>query len=253
MDVQRKARRRRRADDVSGEQVLIIAHRGASAVAPESTRAAIRAAAQARADMVELDVQMTRDGRLVAFHDADVRRTTDGTGRVRALPYARLARLDAGAWFHPRFAGERVLLVSQVFRLVPTTMRINLELKRTHARRLLIRRLRRLIRSGGVRGRLLVSSFDPTLLRLLAPARLPLALICRRAPERSLRQAIRLGCAAWHPFHTLVTPSRVARAHAAGVAVHAWTVDRAVLARRMRGCGVDGIFTNDPARFTRSR
>ena len=235
-----------------GRSLRIIAHRGAAAVAPESTRAAILAAARAVASMVELDVQMTRDGRLVVFHDEDVRRTTNGRGRVRAMPYARLARLDAGAWFHPRFAGERILLVSQVFRLVPTTMRINLELKRTRARRLLIRRLRRLLPRRAAR-RLLVSSFDPSLLRLLTPARLPLALICRRDPERSLRQAIRLGCAAWHPFHTLVTPSRVARAHAAGVAVHAWTVDRAVLDRRMRGCGVDGIFTNDPARFTRSR
>ena len=230
----------------------IIAHRGASAVAPESTRAAILAAARAGASMVELDVQMTRDGRLVVFHDEDVHRTTDGRGRVRAMPYARLARLDAGAWFHPRFAGERILLVSQVFRLVPTTMRINLELKRTPARSLLIRRLRRLIR-GRAAPRLLISSFDPSLLRLLAPAQLPLALICRWNPERSLRQAIRLRCAAWHPFHALVTPRRVARAHAAGLAVHAWTVDRAATARRMRRCGVDGIFTNDPARFTRKR
>ena len=228
----------------------IIAHRGASAVAPESTRAAILAAARAGASMVELDVQMTRDGRLVVFHDENVRRTTDGRGRVRAMPYARLARLDAGAWFHPRFAGERILLVSQVFRLVPTTMRINLELKPTRARRLLIRRLRRLLRRRDMR-RLLISSFDPSLLRLLAPARLPLALICRRNPKRSLRQAVRLGCAAWHPFHALVTPRRVAQVHAAGLAVHAWTVDRAAAARRLRRCGVDGLFTNDPARLTR--
>ena len=235
-----------------GRSLRIIAHRGASAVAPESTRAAILAAARAGASMVELDVQMTRDGRLVVFHDEDVRRTTDGRGRVRAMSYARLVRLDAGAWFHPRFAGERILLVSQVFRLVPTTMWINLELKRTRARRLLIRRLRRLLRRRDAR-RLLVSSFDPALLRLLAPARLPLALICRRDPERSLRQAVRLGCAAWHPFHALVTPRRAAQAHAAGLAVHAWTVDRAAAARRLRRCGVDGIFTNDPARLTRIR
>ena len=231
----------------------IIAHRGASAVAPESTRAAIRAAAHAGASMVELDVQMTRDGRLVVFHDEQVRRTTNGTGRVRAMPYARLARLDAGSWFHPRFAGERILLVSQVFRLVPKTMRINLELKRTRARSLLVRRLRRLIRSAGARRRLLVSSFDPSLLRRLASTPLARALICRHDPDRSLRQAIRLGCAAWHPFHTLVTRPRVAHAHAAGLAVHAWTVDRPAAARRLMRCGVDGIFTNDPARFARQR
>ena len=233
-------------------RLLILAHRGASADAPESTRAAILAAGRAGASMVELDVQVTQDGRLVVFHDEDVRRTTDGAGRVRGLPYARLRRLDAGSWFHPRFAGERILLVSQVFRLVPKTMRINLELKRTRARGLLIRQLRRILRRHGPR-RLLVSSFDAGLLRRVAVPRLPLALICRRGPDRSLRQAIRLGCAAWHPFHALVTPRRVAHAHAAGLAVHAWTVDRLAVARRMRRCGVDGIFTNDPARFTRRR
>ena len=198
--------------------------------------------------MVELDVQMTRDGRLVVFHDERLDRTTDGRGRVRAASFAQVARLDAGSWFHPRFAGERVLLVSQVFGLVPTTMRINLELKRTRARGPLLRRLRRLIRRAGA-ARLLVSSFDPSLLRPLASLRLSRALICRRDPDRSLRQAIRMGCAAWHPFHTLVTRPRVALAHAAGLAVHAWTVDAPAEARRLERLGVDGIFTNDPARF----
>ena len=101
--------------------------------------------------------------------------------------------------------------------------------------------------------RLLVSSFDEGLLQRFVSTRLPLALICRRHPDRSLRQAIRLGCVAWHPFHALVTPRRVAHAHAAGLAVHAWTVDRLTVARRMRRCGVDGVFTNDPGRFTRKR
>ena len=233
--------------------VRIIAHRGASAVAPESTRAAIRAAIRAGASMVELDVQMTRDGRLVVFHDERVDRTTDGRGRLQAMTYAQLARLDAGRWFHPRFARERILLVSQVFRLVPKTMRINLELKRTRARGPLVRRLQRLIRRTGTARRVLLSSFDPALLRPLAFAPLARALICRRQPERSLRQAIQLGCAAWHPFYTLVTPQRVARAHAAGLAVHAWTVDRPAIARRLARWGVDGLFTNDPARLARRR
>mgnify|MGYP001573038509 CR=1 FL=1 len=128
---------------------LIIAHRGASAVAPEGTRAAIRAAVRAGADMVELDVQMTRDGRLVAFHDDRLERTTNGAGRVSDVPYARFARLDAGSWFHARFADERPLLVSQVLRLTPRRMGINLELKRTPRRRALLQRLLRVV-GGGV-------------------------------------------------------------------------------------------------------
>lgn len=225
----------------------IIAHRGASAAAPEGTRAALRAAARAGADMVELDVQMTRDGRLVIFHDERLERTTNGRGRLSRTRYADLARLDAGAWFAPRFAGERVLLVSQAVRSVPKRVGINLELKRTPHRRQLVTRLSRLLRRRPLGRRLLLSSFDP---RLIEPfRRLACALICRRQPDQSLRRAIRLRCAAWHPHHTLVTPARVARAHAAGLAVRAWTVDERPRARQLARWGIDGIFTNDPRRL----
>lgn len=232
-------------------RVLIIAHRGLSAAAPESTRAAILAAAASGAHMVELDVQTTRDGRLIVFHDDRLERTTTGSGLVAEARYARLARLDAGSWFHPRFAGERILLVSQALRLIPRRLGVNLELKTTPHRAALARRFLRAIRRAGVSARLLVSSFDPRLLRLVQPAGLPLALICRARADDSLRRAIRMGCSAWHPFHALVTPRRVARAHAAGLRVHAWTVDDRRLARRLARCGVDGVFTNDPARLRR--
>ncbi|OGX29063.1 MAG: hypothetical protein A3B78_03450 [Omnitrophica WOR_2 bacterium RIFCSPHIGHO2_02_FULL_67_20] len=201
--------------------------------------------------MVELDVQVTLDGRLVIFHDKRLERTTDGRGVLTHTRYADAARLDAGGWFHPRFSGERILLVSQALRRIPPRMGVNLELKRTAAPRPLIRRLLRLLRHVPKQRRILLSSFDPGLIRLAASSRRPRALICRAQPDRSLRQAIRLGCAAWHPFHTLVTPRRVAAAHAAGLRVHAWTVDEVRAARRLTRMGVDGIFTNDPARLAR--
>ena len=231
--------------------MLIVAHRGASATAPESTEAAIREAGRSGAQMVELDVQMTQDGRLVIFHDDRLERTTNGTGAVTAARYAALSRLDAGAWFHPRFAGARILLVSQALRLIPARMGVNLELKRTTRRRALLGRLLRLVRRARIRHRLLVSSFDPRLLTPLTATGLARALICRRDPDRSLARAVQLGCAAWHPLHTLVTPRRVARAHALGLAVHAWAIDDLSRARRLARWGVDGIFTNDPASLMR--
>ena len=227
----------------------MIAHRGASAVAPESTRAAIREAARAGADMVELDVQVTRDGRLIIFHDDRLERTTDGSGRVADARYSQLARLDAGSWFHQRFAGERILLVSQAIQVVPRRMGINLELKRTPHRRALLRRLRRVVRRGRVVRRLLISSFDPHLLQPLHATGLPLALICRRAPDASLQRAIQLRCVAWHPFHALATRRRIAQAHDAGLRVHAWTVNSRARARQLARWGVDGVFTNHPARL----
>src|SRR3989338_5919092 len=147
---------------------VLIAHRGASATAPEGTRAAIRAAIQANAGMVELDVQMTRDGRLMIFHDERLERTTNGSGRLNAMRYAQVAGLDAGSWFHPRFADERMLLVSQALRLIPPSIGVHLELKRTSQRRALLQRLTRLIRWTRQSRRMVVSSFDAALLAPLA-------------------------------------------------------------------------------------
>ena len=241
----RPGRRTRRAP------FAVIAHRGASAQAPESTAAAIRAAGRAHAAMVELDVQMTQDGRLVIFHDERLERTTDGHGRLARTRFAELARLDAGRWFGRRFSGQRVLLASKALDAVPVRMGVNLELKRTPTPRRFMRRVIRLLRRVPQRRRLILSSFDPALIRLAAPARRPTALICRRQPDWSLRQAIRLGCGSWHPFHALVTRRRLAEAHGAGLRVYAWTVDRIDAARRLRRLGVDGAFTNDPARLAK--
>lgn len=86
----------------------LVAHRGACLVAPENTFAAAEAAIARGAAMVEFDVRRTVDGAHVLMHDRDVARTTDGSGFVDALPASEIARLDAGAWFDPAFAGEPV-------------------------------------------------------------------------------------------------------------------------------------------------
>src|SRR5213594_3703990 len=87
---------------------LVIAHRGASAAAPESTLAAFRLAAKLGADGIELDVRGTADGQLVVIHDASVDRTTDGSGKIAALTLEQLHRFDAGRKFGPSFRGERI-------------------------------------------------------------------------------------------------------------------------------------------------
>src|SRR5688500_1112345 len=93
------------------EQVLAVAHRGASARAPENTLAAVRLAADLGADAVEVDLQRTRDGALVLLHDAGLGRTTDAATRLRgrgpwsvgSLTLEEVRRLDAGSWKAPEF------------------------------------------------------------------------------------------------------------------------------------------------------
>lgn len=102
----------------------VIAHRGSSGAAPENTAAAIGLAVRQRADFVEIDVQRTKDGRLVNFHDCTMERTTDieelypGRPRYRVSDFTwdELSRLDAGSWFHEDYASERLVTVDEVVR-----------------------------------------------------------------------------------------------------------------------------------------
>ena len=93
---------------------LISAHRGFAAAAPENTLAALDLAWRAGATVAEIDVQLTRDGRVVLMHDRSVTRTTNGSGLVRDLTFRELKALDAGAWFDRKFAGERVPALAEV-------------------------------------------------------------------------------------------------------------------------------------------
>src|SRR5260221_43314 len=98
-------------------RVTVSAHRGASGYAPENTLAAFRLANELGADMVEFDVHLTADERLVLIHDDTLDRTTTGTGYVRDHTWDEIAGLDAGAWYAPEFQGERVPLLDDVLPL----------------------------------------------------------------------------------------------------------------------------------------
>ena len=93
---------------MAAHRVEVVCHRGANAVAPENTWAAARQCVEWGADYIEVDVRTSRDGVFYVLHDAAVDRTTNGTGRLRDLTSDEIDRLDAGAWFHPRFSGERI-------------------------------------------------------------------------------------------------------------------------------------------------
>ncbi|MBD7938134.1 glycerophosphodiester phosphodiesterase [Cytobacillus sp. Sa5YUA1] len=107
-----------------------IAHRGAAGICPENTMIAFERALQLGADMIELDIQLTKDQQIVVIHDATIDRTTNGTGKVSDYTYEELCQFDAGSWFSKTFQGEKIPLLKDVLDKFYNQLGILIELKK---------------------------------------------------------------------------------------------------------------------------
>ena len=248
---QPRQRGERADDEPTGDrtgQPLVIAHRGASAYLPENTLAAYELAVAQAADMIEVDLHLTRDGEVVVVHDEELERI-GGRGEVADASLAEVRGLDAGA-------GHRVPTLSELLDGFGSRIALNLELKQ--GSRGAYAGLPALaaagVRGRGLLGRTLFSSFyDPVLqeLRRVEPdARIAL-LLSRRAPEGWVERAHALAAEAVNPELPLVDRAFVERAHAERLAVYVFTVDPLSEMRRLLELGVDGLFTNVPDRMRR--
>ncbi len=232
---------------------LNLAHRGASAYAPENTLAAFRLAAELGADGIELDTKLSRDGVVVVVHDATVDRTTNGSGRVSDLTLAELKRLDAGAVFGPKFAGERIPTLEDVIDAVGDRLLINFELANYASRGdgLELKVVESIVERG-LTERTMVSSFNPLGLRQVkrAAPRVVCGLLTRPGLKFTLRRLFLAplipGLDARHPQHVMIDAAFVRRVHARGQKVNTWTVNDEADMRRMIELGVDSIMTNRP-------
>jgi glycerophosphoryl diester phosphodiesterase len=231
----------------------IIAHRGASAAAPENTLAAIRLAAAEGARWVEVDVKLSRDGVCILMHDDLLRRTTNGRGEVAQYDLDELQRLDAGSWFSRRFAGERIpTLVATIELALELDLDLNLEIKpcpgRQHETAIAtVETLRRHWPEG--RPWPLLSSFAVASLeevRLRAPE-MPRGLLIGRPTRRGRGMLDRLDCVTLHCDARRISKSLVDTLTATGRPVLCYTVNDPHRARRLLKMGVSSIITDRPA------
>lgn len=235
--------------------VLVVAHRGFSGVAPENTLAAFRKALEAGSDMIELDIQCTREGEIVAIHDDTLARTTDGRGSVFDHPLAALKALDAGSWFHRDFAGERIPTLREVLAFARDRILLNIEIKKSKhpavATAVLANKARAEVERAGMETQVLFSSFETEAVKeiLKRPPAIPTAFLTK-APWRDPDEFPGgRNLAFIHGRSNAVTAETVARSHAAGVRVMVWTVNQPEAMARFLGLGVDGIITNHPDRL----
>ena len=232
---------------------LVFAHRGASAHAPENTLAAFDLAIQHKADILELDVKLSADLRVVAIHDRTVDRTTDGTGRVADLPYAALRGLNASYKFRDQYPDEIIPTLEQVFEVFGGKVGINIELTNyTTPFDKLADEVAHIIGNYQLQDQVFVSSFHPVPLRkfhdlcpevpigFLAKPGLP-GYVSRGWLGRSI-----VPYAALHPEKSDVTARVIGAGKQFGHRIHTFTVNDAAEMGYLISLGVDGLITDHP-------
>jgi len=229
--------------------MLVIAHRGASAVEPENTLRSFARAIKLGAGMIELDLHATRDGRVVVIHDDDLSCTTTGRGHVSELSFDEVRRADAGK-------GERVPSLEETLELARGRVQLYLEIKAAAAAAETLR----LVREFGMQRDVLLASFDLKLMRQLGrevfdielgvilgtPTLNPLVRWREAAPWIALRAIT---------YQTLCMqvelcfPYLARRVKREGKKLYVWTANSERAYARMMRCHVDGICTDHPERL----
>lgn len=227
-----------------------VAHRGASAAAPENTIPAYRAALRAGITRLDLDVRFTRTGIPVVMHDSTVDRTTDGTGRVSRMTLSELRSLDAGSWFSPEFAGVKVPTLRQALDFGRTRgATFQLELKGRPTAQQLDDFLNR-IRWLGMLSRVRVIGFDEETVgqvRAKEPG-VATGIIDFSGEPRPAEAVLPYGSTYVIGVGS-VTRARAARWRAAGLEVRPWTVNTVKGWSRMAYDDAGPVITDRPVRY----
>lgn len=250
-----------------GRAPVVVAHRGASAYAPENTLTAVDKAHELGFTWVETDVQRTFDGELVVMHDVSLARTTDveqvfpdrAPWQVADFTAAEIARLDAGSWFGQEFAGAGVPTLEEYLRRVEANgQKLLLELKKpTLYPGVEEQTLKELANEGWLDGRhmghrLVIQSFDADAVRTVHDLEPGVKTGFLGTPAVSELPEYAVFTDQINPNHSTVTADYVAQVHALDGAhdrrleLFAWTVDDAATARRVADAGADGIISNAP-------
>jgi glycerophosphoryl diester phosphodiesterase len=232
----------------------VIAHRGFSGAAPENTLAAVRAAIELGADMVEIDVTLSSDGHVVVIHDETLDRTTDGSGAVSRYSLAELKQLDAGSWFGAEYAGERIPTLEEVFTEVDDRILLNVEIKSEAVVRGVVGEVASAIREFEMIDQVVVSSFSPSALEEmheLAPE-IQTAVLYNSTLHQG-RDAVTivesLGASVFNIKRQRLTRKMRRRCREHDIPVGIYTVNKPRRMRRLVNKGINAIFTDHPDRL----
>ncbi|MGM0875316.1 MAG: glycerophosphodiester phosphodiesterase [Bacillota bacterium] len=245
-------------NNLNKSSFLVVAHRGASGYAPENTMVAFKKAVELKADYIELDVQMTKDGELVVIHDPNVDRTTNSIGEIRELTYHEIKKLDAGQWFHKKFSGQRIPTLQEVITECYGKIGLLIEIKNPNLYPTIAERLASELKKNNLHSpqndEVIVQSFDFELLqkfKQIVP-NVPVGLLVKYRVHgisnvqlkewSSLVQYI-------NPNKALITKKLVKRIHSYKIKVIPYTVRDKKSIKGLMDAKIDGIVTDYPDYF----
>jgi len=236
------------------ERFKVIAHRGASHLAPENTLASVELAWRLGADAVEVDVQLTQDRRIVAMHDPTTDRTAGVSLEVAATDSSHLRRLDVGRHKHARFAGERIPYLEEVLHTVPPGRQLFVEIKCGPE---ILPALHEAVVCSRKRSQVALIGFDLDTMKA-AKKRMPEVPAYWLCDKRILasyncslaNKARACGVDGLDVHWSGLTRRFVRAVKAAGLRLYVWTVDDPAEALRFQAMGIDGITTNRPGWLT---
>ena len=232
--------------------VKIFAHRGFSGIAPENTMAAFERAVAIKADGIETDVHLSKDGKVVICHDETIDRTTSGSGLIQDYTFEQLQAFDAGSKFAPEFSRERIPALEDLLKLVrQTDLLLNIELKTDKiAYPQIEAKVVALLKDYDLVERAMISSFN---FRSIAKVKelmpeLPTAALMKNPNTISdfWERMLELKVAAVHPEHKYLDHDFIDAAHKRGILVNTWTPNQTEELRRLLELQPDGVITNFP-------
>ncbi|MBT2773597.1 glycerophosphoryl diester phosphodiesterase [Halomonas sp. ISL-60] len=236
----------------------LIAHRGYSAAAPENTLAAVRAAHQAGATWVELDVQLLGDGTPVIWHDSDVARCSNGRGSLASMNWAKAQTLDAGSWFDDRFSGEKMPSLAQMLALLnELEMGVNMEIKVNKGRdpiALVERALPEMLDTLPPE-RLIISSFNASALshcrQFASTEQLALGVLFGSVPKNWREQCEAIEAFSVHPHWPRLKRAQADAMQRDGYQIMCYTANDPSAFHSRWAWGIGSVITDEPAAFKR--
>ncbi|KOR24315.1 glycerophosphodiester phosphodiesterase [Clostridium sp. FAM 1755] len=228
----------------------ILAHRGASAYAPENTMVAFKKAIDMNADGIELDVHLSKDGHIVIIHDEKVDRTTNGKGEVKDFTLDELKKLDAGFWFSDKYEGERIPTLEELLKLINNTnIYLNIEIKAGYRIYPNIEeKVIDMIEKYKILDRVIISSFDHYSLVRVKEINLNIktGMLYEAALYEPWDYARSIKVEALHPNYITLTKEFIDKANINNLQINPYTVNDENDMERLIKSKVTSVITNYP-------